>query len=276
MPLIIVPTPVGNLEDITLRALRVLRQADLIACEDTRRTRKLLDRYGMSTPMVSCYAHNESKRAAMILEKLREGLTVALVSDAGTPCIADPGMIILQQALLEGVEVDVLPGPVAFVPALLLSGMTPAPFVFEGFLPPKKGARAKRLEELSKFRGRFVVYVPPHDLKGVLVEVSTACPGRQAAVVREISKIHQEAIRGTLEDLAADSRMGTLRGEMVLVVGEPGEEDPGDEWMDEAARLDESGSSMREVVKRITEGYGIPKNSVKRFLLEARREEPDA
>jgi 16S rRNA (cytidine1402-2'-O)-methyltransferase len=276
MPLIIVPTPVGNMEDITLRALRVLREADVIACEDTRRTKKILSRYNIRTPMISCHSFNEKERGEMLLERLERGEMVALVSDAGTPAISDPGFETIRRATEKGQKVDVLPGATAFVPALLLSGFPPQPFWFEGFLPRRQGERRRRLQQLSSLDGCVIIYLSPHGAEKVLGDVGDIMGEREAAIVREISKVFQESIRGTVADLAAREARTPLRGEMVLVIGPPAlavGKPSEKEWEDEATTLLSEGLSPREVVKRLHEEYGIAKNKVKRFLLGKGRDQ---
>lgn len=268
MPLILVPTPVGNMEDITLRALRVLREADVIACEDTRRTRKLLSRYSIRTPMISCNAFNEKERSLFLLERLERGERVALVSDAGTPGISDPGFEIIRRAMEAGAEVDVLPGATAFVPALLLSGFPPHPFWFEGFLPKRKGDRRRRLEKLAAHEGCLLFYLSPHGAGSFAGDIMDILGDRESALVREISKLFQECIRGTLSSIIERIRTGSLKGEMVLVLAPKYSADdlPRAGWEKEVLRLGEDGLTDREVVKRVSEEYGIAKNTVKRFL----------
>ncbi|MDO9508137.1 MAG: 16S rRNA (cytidine(1402)-2'-O)-methyltransferase [Thermovirgaceae bacterium] len=268
MPLIVVPTPVGNMEDITLRALRVLREADIIACEDTRRTKKILSRYNIRTPLISCHAFNERERAETLLERLGRGETVALVSDAGTPGISDPGFEMIRRAREADFVIDVLPGATAFVPALLLSGFPPQPFFFEGFLPKKRGERRRRIEYFRALEGCGLLYLSPHGAESVVIDLIDILGDREAALVREISKIFQESISGTLSTILGRIRDGSVRGEMVLVLGPAaaGECPPGPGWEDEAGRLCADGLTDREVVKKVSEEYGIAKNTVKRFL----------
>ncbi|HQO82785.1 MAG TPA: 16S rRNA (cytidine(1402)-2'-O)-methyltransferase [Synergistales bacterium] len=274
MPLVVVPTPVGNMEDITLRALRALRGADLIACEDTRRTMKILSRYGIRTPLVSYHSFNEKERTRTLTERLSRGETVALVSDAGTPGISDPGYELIRSSLEAGFEIDVLPGATAFVPALLLSGFPPQPFLFEGFLPRRKGDRRRRLEELKSFSGSIVFYLSPHGPVKVLEDIHQVLGERPAVILREISKLHQERIPGSLASLQALLGEASLKGEMVLVTGpRPRWTEPENGyWQGVALGLCEQGLPDKEVVKRLSEEYGIAKNRVKQFLHSKRRE----
>lgn len=213
------PTPIGNLEDMTFRAVRVLREADLILAEDTRTTARLLQAHGIQTPMVSHHQHNEHKTLSQMLDKLRSGLRLALVSDAGTPGISDPGFLLVRECLRQGLEVECLPGPTAFVPALVCSGLPCDRFLFEGFLPVKKG-RHSRLEQLSGEARTMVLFESPHRLVRTLKELAGALgPEREASVSREISKMHEEHVRGTLEYLAnLFGERASVKGEITLVV----------------------------------------------------------
>ena len=218
--LVLVPTPVGNLDDLTFRALRVLREADVVACEDTRTSGKLLSHYGVETPRLSFHAHNEHARVASLVERMRAGETVALVSDAGTPGISDPGFLLVRAAAEAGVRVEALPGPTAFVPALVASGLPSDRFVFEGFLPHKKG-RQTRLLALADEPRTVVLYESPHRLVKLLGQLAEHLGAdRPAAVAREISKLHEEVRRGTLAELAESfGAQPKVRGEIVVVVG---------------------------------------------------------
>ncbi|MDR1019203.1 MAG: 16S rRNA (cytidine(1402)-2'-O)-methyltransferase [Synergistaceae bacterium] len=269
MPLVIVPTPVGNLEDITLRALRELRLADVIACEDTRRTLKLLNRYGIKKPLLSYHRHNERSRAAELLSRMERGERVALVSDAGTPGISDPGYALIEAAGSNGILVDALPGANAILPALLLSGIRPYPFMFVGF-PEAGGPKgAKKLGRLVGLDATLVFFAAPHDLPRELATLSSCLGDRDAAIVREISKIHQEVIRGSLRDLADTAVSREIKGEIVIVVaggGETEEETP--DWRAEATGLKARGIFDKEIANALFERYCIPRNEVKAFLIE--------
>ena len=269
MPLLVVPTPIGNMEDITLRALRALREADVIACEDTRRTLKILSRYGIRRPLLSYHAFNEKERAQDLAERLSRGETVALVSDAGTPGISDPGYELIRHSLEAGYEVDVLPGATAVVPALLLSGFPPHPFLFEGFLQKRKGERRRRLEELRAFGGTIVFYLSPHGPGKVLGDILEVLGNRPAVILREISKLHQERIPGDIASLLASLDEVPLKGELVLVTGPAAvTRDISDEDFEEVLLgMLEEGLPEKEVVRRLVEEYGISKNKAKRLLL---------
>lgn len=273
MPLTLVPTPVGNLEDITLRALRVLREADLVACEDTRRTLRLLNHYGIRVPLVSSHEHNEKEKAPFLLRALDEGKKVALVSDAGTPGISDPGAFLVGEAIKRGIHVEVLPGATALIPALVLSGLPLHTFQFAGFLPPRKGDRQKRLRALSSLACTIVFYVSPHRLKEELADCLLVLGKRPAALARELSKVHEEVLRMDLEELAGKADLPS-RGEMVLVVGgftetpDPVACEPRESWEAYAMEALREGGSVRDVVKTLHERYGISKNSAKAFLMK--------
>ncbi len=217
--LFIVPTPIGNLEDITLRAIRVLKEVDLILAEDTRVSGKLLRHYGVETPMQSHHMHNEHQSVQAIVARLKAGAQMALISDAGTPSISDPGFLLTRKCVEEGVTVDCLPGPTAFVPALVNSGLPSDRFVFEGFLPVKKG-RQTRLKELATETRTIIFYESPHKLLKTLNQFSEYFgPDRPISVSRELSKLYGETMRGNLAEVLHHFSEQPPRGEMVLVVG---------------------------------------------------------
>ncbi|MBI1316953.1 16S rRNA (cytidine(1402)-2'-O)-methyltransferase [bacterium] len=219
MKLYVVPTPVGNREDITLRALRLLKEVDLIVAEDTRNTGMLLKHLGVSTPMRRYHMHNEHKVVEGLVDEMAGGLSVALVSDAGTPGISDPGFLLVRACLKRGVPVECLPGATAFVPALVASGFPCDRFVFEGFLPLKKG-RKTRLIELAESDRTVVLYEAPHRLLRLLDELTGICgPDRKACVAREISKVYEQFHRGTLAELSAYFTDQPPRGELVVLLG---------------------------------------------------------
>jgi 16S rRNA (cytidine1402-2'-O)-methyltransferase len=218
--LFIVPSPIGNLEDMTLRAIRVLKEADLILAEDTRTTARLLQHFGITTRMHSHHQHNEHKVLGPLIEKLLAGQSMAVVSEAGTPGISDPGFLLVRECLRAGVEVECLPGATAFVPALVCSGLPCDRFVFEGFLPVKKGRRS-RLGQLAGETRTMVLYESPYRLVKTLGELAEVLgPERPASVSREISKVHEEHVRGTLQELAVVfGKRSAIKGEITLVVG---------------------------------------------------------
>lgn len=216
--LYLVPTPVGNLEDITFRALKVLKEADLILAEDTRTTGVLLKHFEIKNAMLSYHKFNEHQTVERVVERLKAGETIAVVSDAGTPGISDPGFLVAREAVRAGVEVICLPGATAFVPALVSSGLPCDRFCFEGFLPPKKG-RATRLSALAEESRSIIFYESPHRLVKTLAQfVEVFGVERQVSVCREISKIHEESVRGTLEEVLAHFTATEPRGEIVIVL----------------------------------------------------------
>lgn len=218
--LYLVPTPIGNLEDITLRAIRILGEVDLILAEDTRTSRRLLQQYEIDTPMRSHHAHNEHGTTPDLVQQLQQGSTMALISDAGTPAISDPGFLLVRACVEAGIRVECLPGATAFVPALAVSGLPSDRFHFEGFLPHKKG-RQTRQRYLADLPHTFILYESPHRLLKCLDQLIAFCGAdRPACVVREISKLHEEVSRGSLQDLADQYRaQSKVRGEIVIVVG---------------------------------------------------------
>ena len=215
----VVPTPIGNLGDITMRAIDVLNAADLIACEDTRTSRKLLDRYDIATPTTSFHEHNARSKAPALAQQILDGADVALISDAGTPGISDPGFRLVRACLEVGAEVEVLPGATAFIPALLLSGLATHRFVFEGFLPAKKGRRT-RLEQIAKEGRTVILYESPHRLNRTLRELDELLDeDRVVSVSREITKKFEETRRGTIGEVRAYfEEKSRVRGEFVIVV----------------------------------------------------------
>ncbi|MEM6629173.1 MAG: 16S rRNA (cytidine(1402)-2'-O)-methyltransferase [Bacteroidota bacterium] len=219
--IVLVPTPIGNLEDMTLRAIRVLREADLIAAEDTRKTGVLLKHFEISTSQTSLHQHNEHQRIPSLLEKIQQdGLTLAVVSDAGTPGISDPGFLLVRAAREQNIPVEVLPGPTAFIPALVASGLPCDKFTFEGFLPQKKG-RKSRLEALAQEDRTLILYESPHKLTKTLLQLAEYLgENRPAFVGREISKIHETHYPGTLGVLSKHFEESEKpKGEFVIIIG---------------------------------------------------------
>jgi 16S rRNA (cytidine1402-2'-O)-methyltransferase len=216
--IILVPTPIGNLRDITLRAIEVLKEVDLILAEDTRKSGNLLKHLQISKPIHSHHKFNEHRTLEALVQKLRSGTSIALITDAGTPGISDPGFLLVRACIEHGIEVETLPGPTAFVPALVNSGLPCEKFVFEGFLPQKKG-RQKRLSELSTETRTMVFYESPYRLVKTLNQLAIVFgPERKGSVSRELTKIHEETKRGTLTELAEYFNQGTVKGEIVLIV----------------------------------------------------------
>jgi 16S rRNA (cytidine1402-2'-O)-methyltransferase len=278
MPLIIVPTPIGNLEDMTLRGLSVLREADVIACEDTRHTLKLLNHFGIKKTLISCHEHNEAERVEALMRRVENGETVALVSDAGTPGLSDPGCVLVRAAIERELPYDVLPGANALLPALLLAGMGMESFLFAGFLKGSTEEKKKRLEEIKNVKDMLVFYMAPHRLLKELSLMGNVLGDRKAVLVREISKIHQESINGTLLSFADELPEEKIRGEFVCVVEgcAEGSGSPDDsQWIQEAEDMCKSGESTKNVANLLSIKYRIPRNRIKRYILENRTEEAE-
>ncbi|HVH85748.1 MAG TPA: 16S rRNA (cytidine(1402)-2'-O)-methyltransferase [Terriglobales bacterium] len=222
--LYIVATPIGNLEDITLRALRVLRSVDLIACEDTRHTQKLLNHFDIKTPTQSYHEHNEAARAQELVNRIANGERIALVSDAGVPGISDPGERVIRAAVERGLNVVSVPGPSAIISALVASGLSTEPFRFAGFLPARSGERRSALEPLREAHETLVFYEAPHRIVEMLADLEKVLgPERRIVIARELTKVHEEFLRGTIHEVAvALAERGTIKGEMtVIVAGRP-------------------------------------------------------
>ena len=268
--LIVVPTPIGNLEDITLRALRELRGASLILAEDTRRTRRLLSHYGIDTPMLSYHEHNRRSREERALGALQLG-DVALVSDAGMPGISDPGSELIASAVLRGIDIDVLPGPSAAPTAAVFAAFESPGYLFVGFLPRRVRERDERLEEIAALRYSIVVYEAPHRVRRTLRDLRDHLGDRPAVVARELTKVHQEVVRGTLNQLLDRFEQGDPRGEFSIVVA-PFAEEPEDrteEGRSEMARMRRSGIDRRSAVEHIVSTYGMRRNNAYRLWVEA-------
>ncbi len=216
--LYVVPTPIGNLEDITLRAIRILSEVDLILAEDTRVSRKLLSHYKIDTALESHHQNNEHVTVSKQIEKMKQGLSLALISDAGTPAISDPGFLLVRETVKAGIEVDCLPGPTALIVALVNSGIPTERFVFEGFLPPKKG-RQKKLQQISDEERTIVFYESPHKLNKTLAQLAELIEEqRMIAVCREMTKKFEETIRGTLKEVQQHFEENSPKGEFVIVL----------------------------------------------------------
>lgn len=216
--LYLVATPLGNLEDITHRALKVLAEVDLIAAEDTRRTLKLLNHFGIKQRMLSCYQHNERERTGEIIAKLRSGLNIALVSDAGMPGISDPGYYLVAEAVKQGITVVPIPGASAVITALAASGLPTNVFWFQGFLPRKAKEQAGILADLAKVNGTLVFYEAPHRLVATLKNIYQVLGDREAVIARELTKIHEEFIRGRLSEIISRFKINTLKGEFTILI----------------------------------------------------------
>ena len=265
--LYVVATPIGNLEDITLRALRTLKEVDLVACEDTRHTRRLLTHFAIGTPTISYHDHNARERAPQLVERLEAGESIALVSDAGTPAISDPGYRLISSAAERGVRVVPIPGPSAAVAALSASGLATDAFLFAGFLPPKSGARRTRLTELKDERATLVLYEAPHRVAETLADMREILGDRHAVVARELTKLHEELLRGRLSELESALGPERRRGEIVLLVaGAADEPAVADDTpvADRVAQLEAEGLSRMDAIKRVAKERGLPKRDVYR------------
>lgn len=274
--LVLVATPIGNLDDLSPRAARALADADVVACEDTRRTGGLLRHLGVSRPLVSFHEHNEQARTAVLLDRVAAGETVALVTDAGMPGIADPGFVIVREAHERGLAVEVVPGPSAVLHALVASGLPTDRFAFEGFLPRKAGARHRRLAELADDPRTLVVYVAPHRAAADLAAMADAFGAdRPAALARELTKLHEEVRRDTLGALAAAVAAEPTRGEVTVVVqGAPPPDVPdADALADLVAREMAAGRSRRDAVKAVTARTGVSRSDV--YAAALRRDQED-
>jgi 16S rRNA (cytidine1402-2'-O)-methyltransferase len=257
--LIVCPTPIGNLDDITLRVLEALRNADVIACEDTRHTGKLLKRHGIDARLVSYHERNERGRARELVERIRDGQAVALVSDAGTPAISDPGYILVRACVDAGLAVEVLPGPAAPVTALVASALPADRWRFTGFLPRRKGELRRELEHADE---TLVGFESPNRLSATLALLAELDPGRPVAVCRELTKLHEQVVRGTARELARRFAKG-IKGEVVLVIGSTGagpEDRQLEAAVDAVERLVEAGTRRRAAAQVVSSLTGLPTN----------------
>jgi 16S rRNA (cytidine1402-2'-O)-methyltransferase len=264
--LVVCPTPIGNLEDVTLRVLSALRDADVVACEDTRRTRVLLERYGVQASLISYHEHNERERTAELVERMREGAVVALVSDAGMPLVSDPGYVLVQGCVAAGLEVEVLPGPSAALAALVASALPADAWRFVGFLPRKRSA----LVDVLGSPETVVAFESPKRVAASLSTLAELDPARPVAVCRELTKVHEEVVRGTAADLAARYESSPPRGEVVLVIGGA----PPREGLDAAAvdavrRLVDAGARARVAARVVADLTGAPANALYREVAES-------
>jgi 16S rRNA (cytidine1402-2'-O)-methyltransferase len=261
--LVVCPTPIGNLEDVTLRVLSALRDADVVACEDTRRTRVLLERYGVQASLVSYHEHNERERAAELVDRMRAGAVVALVSDAGMPLVSDPGYVLVQGCVAAGLEVEVLPGPSAALAALVASALPADAWRFAGFLPRKRAP----LVEAFGSPETLVAFESPRRVASSLRVLAELDPERPVAVCRELTKVHEEIVRGSAAELAERYAEADPRGEVVLVVGgAPPSEGPSDAAVDAVRRLVEAGAKPRTAASVVAELTGAPANALYRAV----------
>jgi 16S rRNA (cytidine1402-2'-O)-methyltransferase len=268
--LYVVATPIGNLEDITYRAVRILREAELIACEDTRHTRKLLDHYGIEGKLVSYHEHNEAERAQELVERLLEGVSVAQVSDAGMPGISDPGYRVIKSAIEQGIAVVPVPGPSALIVALAASGLPTDAFEFRGFLPAKSGQRRTELESIRPREHTTIFYEAPHRVHEAIDDiVAVLGPERPIVIARELTKVHEEFLRGTVREIAENIRDRELKGEITILIGKAVTREQS-EILDPGARLRqimrEQNVDEKAALKILAKERGVSKSELYREL----------
>lgn len=272
--LYLVATPIGNLQDITLRALEILRSVDIIACEDTRHSRKLLNHFEISNKLVSYHEHNEQERAGQLAEDMISGKNVAVISDAGTPGICDPGSRLVEKAIAAGIDVVAVPGPVAFAAAVTASGLPTDAIFFGGFLPARTGERRKRLGELADIPATIVLYEAPHRLAAMLADCLEVLGDRPAAVVRELTKLHEEIARGTLADLAARFTANGVKGEIVVAIDRPRGAGPVSSGLDITqmiAAFELEGLDHKAALKRAAKEAGVSRSEAYRRLISEKK-----
>lgn len=268
--LFLVATPIGNLEDITIRAINILKKADLIAAEDTRHTLKLLNHFNIKKPLISYYRETEKTKSEILIDKLLEGKNIALVSDAGTPGISDPGEEIVKKAIENNIEIYPIPGACAFVNALICSGLNTKEFIFVGFLSANKKDKIKKLEELKEENKTLIFYEAPHKMKKTLEAILEIFGNRKIVLAREITKIHEEFIRGTISEILENQE--ELRGEFVILI-EGSQEEKKNNNINQLS-LDEqyefylkSGLEKKEIIKKIAKDRGTNKNEIYQYFL---------
>lgn len=270
--LYIVATPIGNLEDITLRALRVLKEVDLIAAEDTRQTLKLLNHYEINKPLISYHRHNEETKSEILIEKLRNGENIALVSDAGTPGICDPGEEVIKKAIEDNIEVISIPGACAMINALIVSGISTKEFEFLGFLPLNKKLRRQKLKEIENSSKTIIIYEAPHKMKTTLGDLKEILKDRKIVLARELTKIHEEFIRKSIDELL--SEIDTIKGEMILIIEGNKIDTEECKNFDEISLEDhyklyeEKGLNKKEIIKQIAKDRNVNKNEIYMYFLE--------
>ncbi len=270
--LYIIGTPIGNLEDISLRALNTLKSVDLIAAEDTRHTLKLLNHYEISKPLISYHRHNEETKKDVLIEKLKNGENIALVSDAGTPGICDPGEEVIKLAIKENIEIIPIPGACAFLNALICSGIDTKEFVFLGFLPLNKKLRKNKLKEIEKESKTIIIYEAPHKMKSTLEDLNEILGKRQIVLARELTKIHEEFIRGTTQEIV--DKLDELKGEFVIIIegtvkSENKENELAEMDLEEHYKYYENqGIAKKEIIKKIAKDRHTNKNEIYMFFID--------
>lgn len=270
--LYIVATPIGNLEDITLRAIRILKEVDLIAAEDTRHTLKLLNHLEISKPLISYHRHNEEIRTEELIKELKTGKNIGLVSDAGTPGICDPGEEIIKKCIEESIKVVPIPGACAMINALITSGISTKEFIFLGFLPLNKKSRKEKLEEIKNANKTIILYEAPHKLKNTLNDLSDILQSREVVLARELTKIHEEYIRGTVKELM--EKTDNLKGEMILIIEKNNKDN--EEELNSLNNLtleehynfyEKRGLNKKEIIKKIAKDRNVSKNEIYQYFI---------
>lgn len=271
--LYICPTPIGNLEDITLRTLRILKEVDLIAAEDTRHTIKLLNHYEIKKPLTSYHEHNIKEKGIELIESLKTGMSIALVSDAGMPGISDPGEELIRLAIYEDIQIIVLPGPSASITALVASGLSTDKFAFEGFLSSKKKDRVQELKELKEEKRTLIIYESPHRLLASLGNMLDILGNRNIAIIRELTKLYEEIFRGTIEDGINKFTSQKIKGEFVLIIEGNQEEniELNINIEEELIKYVNQGLSKKESVNMVVKEFNLPKNEVYQKSLDLDR-----
>ena len=270
--LFLVATPIGNLEDITIRAINILKEVDLIAAEDTRQTLKLLNHYEINKPLMSYHRHNEETKSEILIEKLRNGENIALVSDAGTPGICDPGEEVIKKAIEDKIEVIPIPGACAMINALIVSGISTKEFEFLGFLPLNKKLRRQKLKEIENSNKTIIIYEAPHKMKTTLGDLKEILKDRKIVLARELTKIHEEFIRKSIDELL--SEIDTIKGEMILIIEGNKIDTEECKNFDEISLEDhyklyeEKGLNKKEIIKQIAKDRNVNKNEIYMYFLE--------
>ncbi len=270
--LYIVATPIGNLEDITLRALRILKEVDIIAAEDTRQTLKLLNHYEINKPLISYHRHNEDVKSGVLIEKLKKGDNIALVSDAGTPGICDPGEEVIRRAIEEKIQVIPIPGACAMINALICSGISTKEFEFLGFLPLNKKLRKEKLNEIKNSNKTIIIYEAPHKMKATLEDLKEILEKRNIVLARELTKIHEEFIRKNIDELL--NEIDNLKGEMILIIERNFKIENEEKKLNELSLeehykfYENSGLNKKEIIKKVAKDRNLTKNEIYMYFLE--------
>ena len=272
--LYVVATPIGNLDDITFRAIKILKEVDVIIAEDTRHTLKLLNHLNISKPLVSYHRHNEEQRKEMIIDKLKNGENIAIVSDAGTPGICDPGEVLIHECIKENIKIVPIPGACAMINALIASGISTKEFTFLGFLPLNKKLRKEKLEYIKNETKTVIIYEAPHKLKSTLEDLKEILEKRKVVIARELTKIHEEFIRGTIDEIL--EKADSLKGEIVLIIEgnkESNHHDNKNKFIEMSLEkhyeyYEKQGFSKKEIIKKIAKDRGLAKNEVYQHFIK--------